>query len=69
MTHYFIDNQPEEWDQLAVIYDKDGAYKQNYIESKMRDQMANAVPSTTTVTADGETVGPNENTKDETKQE
>lgn len=40
MTHYLIDNQPEEWNQLAVIYDKDGAYKQSYIESKMRNQAA-----------------------------
>lgn len=42
MTHYLIDNQPEEWNQLAVMYDKDGAYKQNYIESKMRNHAAAA---------------------------
>lgn len=40
MTHYLIDNQPEEWDQLAVIYDKDGEYKKKYIESKMRQPNA-----------------------------
>lgn len=44
MTHYLIDNQPEEWEQLAVIYDKDGEYKQKYIESKMRQP--NATEST-----------------------
>lgn len=38
MTHYLIDNQPDEWNQLAVLYDKDGEYKQKYIESKMREQ-------------------------------
>lgn len=40
MTHYLIDNQPEEWDQLAAIYDKDGDYKRKYIESKMRESNA-----------------------------
>ncbi|XP_055325368.1 ejaculatory bulb-specific protein 3-like [Sitodiplosis mosellana] len=40
VTHYLIDNQPEEWDQLAVIYDKDGEYKRKYIESKMHEPNA-----------------------------
>lgn len=40
VTHYLIDNQPEEWDELAAIYDKDGEYKRSYVESKMRDQKA-----------------------------
>lgn len=34
VTHYLIDNQPEEWDQLAAIYDKDGEYKRNYLDTK-----------------------------------
>lgn len=34
MTHYLIDRQPDEWDQLATIYDKDGEYKRSYLESK-----------------------------------
>lgn len=37
MTHYLIDNQPDEWEQLASIYDKDGAYKRNYLESKLTE--------------------------------
>lgn len=58
VTHYLIDNQPDEWNQLAVLYDKDGEYKQNYIESKMRDQ-TNAATATA---AAGEIVenGPHE---------
>lgn len=43
MTHYLIDNQPDEWEQLAVIYDKDGEYKQKYIESKMRNPTAELI--------------------------
>lgn len=62
MTHYLIDNQPTEWDQLAAVYDKDGAYKQNYIESKMREQMAD----TQLAAGNGEIVenGPNTETND-----
>lgn len=37
VTHYLIDHQPDEWDQLAVIYDKDGEYKRVYLESKADD--------------------------------
>lgn len=38
MTHYLIDNQPDEWEQLAKIYDKDGEYKRKYLESKKADE-------------------------------
>lgn len=34
MTHYLIDNQPKEWDKLAVIYDSDGEFKRTYLEEK-----------------------------------
>lgn len=34
VTHYLIDRQPEEWDQLATIYDKDGEYRRNYLDTK-----------------------------------
>lgn len=34
MTHYIIDHQPDEWDQLATIYDKDGEYKRAYLDTK-----------------------------------
>lgn len=40
VTHYLIDNQPEEWNQLATIYDKDGEYKRNYLDSKSSNQFA-----------------------------
>lgn len=70
MTHYLIDNQPEEWNQLAVLYDKDGEYKQKYIESKMRDQTINAAAAATATTAPGEIVEnrpPHEETKNQDK--
>lgn len=38
VTHYLIDHQPDEWDQLAVIYDKDGEYKRSYLESKATEE-------------------------------
>ncbi|XP_031618430.1 ejaculatory bulb-specific protein 3-like [Contarinia nasturtii] len=37
VTHFLIDNEPDEWDQLAAIYDKDGEYKQKYIASKVME--------------------------------
>lgn len=40
VTHYLIDNQPDEWDQLATIYDKDGEYKRNYLDSKLQNPFA-----------------------------
>lgn len=65
MTHYLIDNQPEEWDQLAAIYDKSGEYKQAYIESKMNnDQAAEANDA-----ADENNDEPNESINDENKQD
>lgn len=41
MTHYLIDNQPEEWDRLAKVYDKDGEYKRKYLESKQNREIVN----------------------------
>lgn len=38
MTHYLIDNQPNEWEQLASVYDKDGEYKRKYLESKLLNE-------------------------------
>lgn len=38
VTHYLIDNQPEEWEQLAKLYDKDGEYKRQYLESKQNGE-------------------------------
>lgn len=37
VTHYLIDNQPEEWDQLAIIYDKDGEYRRNYLDNRTEE--------------------------------
>lgn len=37
VTHYLIDNKPEEWEHLAEIYDSDGEYKRKYLEE--RDNM------------------------------
>lgn len=34
VTHYLIDNKPDEWEPLAKLYDKDGQYKQQYLNSK-----------------------------------
>lgn len=42
MTHYLIDNQPDEWEQLATVYDKDGEYKRKYLESKLIEAQKNA---------------------------
>lgn len=75
VTHYLIDNQPEEWDQLGAIYDKDGEYKQNYIESKMRDQATESSASIADGKMEGEEDGnkfengPKDETNDENKQE
>lgn len=41
VTHYLIDNQPEEWDRLAKVYDKDGEYKRKYLESKQNGRSPN----------------------------
>lgn len=48
VTHYLIDNQPDEWEQLAAIYDKEGEYKRKYLESK-----AKSIDEETTVKNDG----------------
>lgn len=58
MTHYLIDNQPDEWNQLAVLYDKDGEYKQKYIESKMREQTNAATTPIAPATAETVENGP-----------
>lgn len=46
MTHYLIDNQPDEWEQLAKLYDKDGEYKRKYLESKQIESEANGDETT-----------------------
>lgn len=34
VTHYLIDNKPDEWQKLADMYDKDGDYKTQYLKEK-----------------------------------
>lgn len=72
MTHYLIDNQPNDWDELAKLYDKDGEYKKKYIESKMREQTKEATTNTAAAAAApaaGEILenGPHEETKNQDK--
>lgn len=38
VTHYLIDNKPNEWDELAVKYDPSGEYKRKYLEEKEAEQ-------------------------------
>lgn len=66
VNHYLIDNQPDEWNQLAVLYDKDGEYKRKYIESKMREH-TNAATTTPTAPAAGVIAGENGPRHEETK--
>lgn len=34
VTHYLIDNKPDEWEKLAEKYDKNDEYKKNYLLEK-----------------------------------
>lgn len=34
VTHYLIDNKPDDWARLANLYDKDGEYKAKYLSTK-----------------------------------
>lgn len=72
MTHYLIDNHPDEWDQLAAVYDKDGDYKQKYIASKMVESTATAAINANNNNNSNEENGktePNEQSNDENKNE
>lgn len=40
VTHYLIDNQPQEWEKLAVTYDSNGDYKRKYLEEKENEKQA-----------------------------
>lgn len=65
MTHYLIDNQPEEWEQLAAIYDKDGEYKKQYIELKMRGPNASVTNAENDETEEKAETEPNAENKPE----
>lgn len=34
VTHFLIDNKPDEWQKLADKYDKNGEYKEKYLKEK-----------------------------------
>lgn len=36
VTHYLIDNHPEEWERLEKVYDSSGEYRRHYLESKAK---------------------------------
>lgn len=38
VTHYLIDNKPDEWDRLANVYDKDGEYKTKYLAEREKHE-------------------------------
>lgn len=38
VTHYLIDNKPDEWEKLADMYDKDGEYKKKYLMETQEDE-------------------------------
>lgn len=34
VTHFLIDNKPDEWERLAKVYDQNGEYKMKYLAAK-----------------------------------
>ncbi|KAG4077036.1 hypothetical protein HA402_016023 [Bradysia odoriphaga] len=38
VTHYLIDNKPDEWQKLADKFDKDDDYKTKYLMEKEKDK-------------------------------
>lgn len=34
VTHFLIDNKPDQWERLAKVYDKDGEYRRKYLATK-----------------------------------
>lgn len=41
VTHYLIDNHPDEWERLEKVYDKNGDFKKRYLASKNDDDNSN----------------------------
>lgn len=41
VTHYIIDNRPDDWAELEKIYDPSGKYRINYLAQKQNDSANN----------------------------
>nr|BAI82450.1 chemosensory protein 2 [Delia antiqua] len=41
VTHFLIDNRPEDWDRLEKIYNPEGSYKKAYLMEKQKLQPTN----------------------------
>lgn len=44
VTHYLIDNKPDQWERLAKVYDKDGEYRRKYLATKEKAEEEKSDP-------------------------